>query len=110
MTELGTSVTAGLGALCNGMLPWLAMFSLRTHDFLVKSPEIKFTVERDEESGWFTASWDASDHGGGITTQGKDLSELEKNVREAVECHFEDGGMPRQIRLRFLNDAVLATL
>ena len=71
--------------------------------------EITFTVERDEESGWLTASWDAPNHGGGITTQGKDLGELEKNVREAVECHFDNGAMPRHIRLRFLNDAVLAT-
>ena len=66
-------------------------------------------VERDEESGWFTASWDAPGDTGGITTQGKDLAELEKNLREAVECHFEGKKLPRHIRLRFLNDAVLAT-
>ena len=35
--------------------------------------EITFNVERDEENGWLTASWDAPRSQGGITTQGKDL-------------------------------------
>ena len=71
--------------------------------------EITFKVERDEDSGWFTASWDAPNQTGGITTQGKDLAELEKNLREAVECHFDGEKLPQRIRLHFLNDAVLAT-
>lgn len=71
--------------------------------------EIIFTVERDEESGWPTASWDAPDAAGDITTQGKDLAELERNVREAVECHFEGGKRPERIRLHFISDAILAT-
>jgi predicted RNase H-like HicB family nuclease len=75
----------------------------------VSVDEIIFTVERDEGTGWLTASWDAPNQTGGITTQGKDLADLEKNLREAVECHFEGGKLPRQIRLRFVNDAVLAT-
>jgi len=53
--------------------------------------EITLTVERDEESGWFVASWDAPNGGGGITTQGKDLGELQGNVRDAVRCHFGKG-------------------
>jgi predicted RNase H-like HicB family nuclease len=53
-----------------------------------KHAEITFEVERDEQSGWLTASWDAPRRQGGITTQGKDLRELEQNVREAVRCHF----------------------
>ena len=71
--------------------------------------EITFTVERDEETGWLTASWDAPDQTGGITTQGKDLADLEKNLREAVECHFGGEKLPQRIRLRFVNDAILAT-
>ncbi len=71
--------------------------------------EIAFNVERDEENGWLTASWDAPRSQGGITTQGKDLRELEQNVREAVRCHFEDGKLPGRIRLHFVNDPVLAT-
>ena len=73
-----------------------------------KRSEIIFKVERDEESGWLTASWDAPHGKGEITTQGKDLRELEQNVREAVHCHFENGKLPGRIRLHFVNDAVLA--
>lgn len=71
--------------------------------------EIVLKVERDDESGWLVASWDAPDNGGGITTQGKDLSELQANVREAVRCHFGKGKTPRTIRLHFLHDPVVAT-
>lgn len=55
--------------------------------------EITLSVERDEESGGFVASWDARG-GGGIATQARDLRELEGNVREAVRCHFETGQSP----------------
>ena len=71
--------------------------------------EITFEVERDEESGWFVARWDAPRSQGGISTQGKDLRELEQNVREAVSCHFDNGKAPGRIRLHFVNDPVLAT-
>ena len=71
--------------------------------------EITFNVERDEQDGWLTASWDAPRGQGGITTQGKDLRELEQNVREPVRCHFENGTLPARIRLHFINDPVLAT-
>ena len=70
--------------------------------------EIAFTVERDDERGWLVAHWNAPRCKGGITTQGKSLRELEENIREAVTCHFEDGKLPGQIRLRFINDPVLA--
>jgi hypothetical protein len=52
---------------------------------------------------------DAPGAAGGITTQGRNLQELERNVREAVSCHFDSGGAPAQIRLHFVNDLVLAT-
>ncbi len=71
--------------------------------------EITLTVERDEDSGWFVASWDAPGRTGGITTQGKDLSELQTNVREAVRCHFGKAKMPASVRLHFVTDPVVAS-
>ncbi len=71
--------------------------------------EIILTVEHDEDSGWFVASWDEPKGAGGITTQGKDLTELQANVREAVRCHFGKGKAPHAIRLHFLTDPVVAT-
>jgi len=72
-----------------------------------QTSEITLTVERDSESGWLLAWWDAPG-GGGITTQGRDLRELQDNVREAVACHFEPGRGPRKVRLHFAIDPVLA--
>ena len=69
--------------------------------------EITLTVERDEESGCYVASWDAPRGKGGISTQGRDLRELQDNVTEAVACHFDDGKAPRSIRLHFVQDPVL---
>ena len=41
--------------------------------------EIFFTIERDDESGVLVAYWDEPS-GGGITRQGSDLAELERNT------------------------------
>ena len=69
--------------------------------------KITFQVEPDEASGWYVASWDAPGGEGGITTQGRDLQDLQANVREAVRCHFEPDQMPREIHLHFVADPVL---
>ena len=68
--------------------------------------EITFQVQRDEESGWLVAWWDAPD-GGGITTQGQDLRDLQQQITEAVAVHFDEGAIPRRIRIHFVNDAIL---
>ena len=69
--------------------------------------EITLTVTVCEDSGFLVASWNEPDGMGGITTQAKDLQELEKNVREAVSLHFDAGLVPEQIRLHFAEDPVL---
>jgi predicted RNase H-like HicB family nuclease len=56
--------------------------------------EITFQVLNDEDSGWLVASWDAPDRSGGISTQGRDLKDLQQQVGEAVEAHFDDGQAP----------------
>lgn len=69
--------------------------------------EIVFSVSQDEDSGILVASWD-DPSGGGITTQGADLQELQSMIRDAVACHFDEGGSPRSIRLHFVHDPVMA--
>ena len=71
--------------------------------------EITLIVERDEESGWLTASWDAPE-GGGLTTQGRDLTELQVNAAEAVRCHFDEDKAPRRVRLHFVQDPELVVV
>ncbi len=52
--------------------------------------EIVFQVETCADSGVLVAHWDEPDGSGGITTQGKDLRELQEQVTDAVRCHFGD--------------------
>ena len=66
--------------------------------------ELIFEVREDEVDGGFTASA----LGLGIHTEGDSAEDLQRNIREAVETHFEDGEAPRVIRLLFLRDEVLA--
>ena len=67
--------------------------------------EIIFEVLEDEADGGFTAT--ALGHG--IHTEGDSMAELRQNVREAVECHFDDPAQaPKIIRLHFVRDEVLA--
>ena len=58
--------------------------------------EIIFEILEDEIEGGFTASA----IGCGIHTEAETREELERNIREAIDCHFEeDMGKPRIIRL-----------
>ena len=57
--------------------------------------EIVLEVQADEDSGWLIASWDAPDGAGGINTQAENLRDLEREVSEAVACHFEESVRPR---------------
>ena len=65
--------------------------------------EILFVVEEAAEGGYI-----ARGTGADIVTEADTLDELRSNVKEAVECHFEDGLLPRLVRLHFVRDEVLA--
>ena len=64
--------------------------------------EITLTVNAAEEGG-FVATWD-DPRGGGISTQGEDLGELQEMVRDAVEGYFRAAGTPppHNVRLRVM--------
>ena len=67
--------------------------------------EIIFEVQEDEVDGGYCASA----LGVGIHTQADSLEELRANVKEAVDCYFDEGKeAPRLIRLHFVRDEVLA--
>lgn len=69
--------------------------------------EITFQISTDADSGWLVASWDAPGGAGGITTQGRDLEDLQRQIGDAVAVHFDEGQAPRRIRLHFMDDPVL---
>jgi predicted RNase H-like HicB family nuclease len=64
--------------------------------------EIIFLVEESPEGGYTARALGQS-----IFTDGDTLEEVRRNVREAVECHFEEGQGPRVIRLHFVREEVL---
>lgn len=67
--------------------------------------EIIFEVREDDEDG----GYNASALGVGIHTQGDTLEELRANVREAVDCYFDETmEVPKVIRLHFVRDEVMA--
>ncbi|MYD92741.1 MAG: 2-oxoisovalerate dehydrogenase [Chloroflexi bacterium] len=67
--------------------------------------EIIFEVSEDELDGGYSASA----LGYGIHTQADTFDDLRRNVREAVECYFDDGmDRPRLTRLHYVKDEVLA--
>ena len=66
--------------------------------------EIIFEVTEDEVDGGYSASA----LGYGIHTEGDTLEEVRVNIKEAVDCYFDETMQrPKLIRLHFVRDEVL---
>lgn len=65
--------------------------------------EIIFTVEESPEGGYTARALGES-----IFTEADDLETLRQNVRDAVQCHFDEGKAPKIIRLHFVREEVIA--
>ena len=70
---------------------------------MAEPSEIIFEVTEAIEGGY-----DARALGYGIFTQGEDWNDLKAMVKDAVECHFDDGAAPKVIRLHFVKDEAFA--
>ncbi len=66
--------------------------------------EIIFEVSEDETDGGYSASA----LGYGIHTDGETVEELRQNVKEVVDCYFDETmRRPKLIRLHFVREEVL---
>jgi hypothetical protein len=65
--------------------------------------EIIFLVEEAVEGGFTARALGES-----ILTEADDLDSLRANVRDAVDCHFDNDEKPKLIRLHFVSEEVLA--
>ena len=65
--------------------------------------EIIFSVQESPEGGYEAQALSAP-----IFTEADNLEELRSAVRDATECHFEEGERPKLIRLHFVRDEVIA--
>ena len=67
--------------------------------------EIIFEVTEDELDGGYSASA----LGYGIHTQGDSVEDIRSNVKEAVDCYFDETMLrPSIIRMHFVRDEILA--
>ena len=67
--------------------------------------EIIFEVTEDEVDGGYSASA----LGYGIHTQGDCVDDVRRNVREAIDCYFDETmERPSVIRLHFVRDEIMA--
>lgn len=66
--------------------------------------EIIFLVEEAVEGGY-----NAKALGEPIFTEGDSLDEIKQNIKEAVECHFDEGDAPKLIRLHIVKDELITT-
>jgi predicted RNase H-like HicB family nuclease len=64
--------------------------------------EIIFLVEEADEGGYTARAVNES-----IFTEADTLDELRQNIREAVECHFEDDRAPKVIRLHIVREEII---
>lgn len=67
------------------------------------STEIVFLVEEAPEGGYIARAL-----GQAIFTEGESPEHVEANARDAVRCHFDEGDLPKVIRLHYVRDDVIA--
>ena len=65
--------------------------------------EVFFLVEEALEGGYI-----AKAIGESIFTEADTIDELKVNIREAVHCHFDDGKLPKIIRLHLVKEEIIA--
>jgi hypothetical protein len=66
------------------------------------APEVIFLVEEAPEGGFTARALGES-----IFTEADDLADLHAKVRDAVRCHFDEGKVPKVIRLHFTREEVI---
>jgi hypothetical protein len=66
--------------------------------------EIIFIVEEDVESGYTAKALGYS-----IFTEGETIEELKENIKDALECHFENkSDIPHVVRLHQVKEELFA--
>ena len=64
--------------------------------------EIIFIVEESPEGGFEAKALDES-----IFTEGETYEKLKANIREAIQCHYEENA-PKIVRLHYVKEEVFA--
>jgi len=65
--------------------------------------ELIFVVEEAPEGGFTARALGAA-----IFTEADSLADLHVQIRDAIQCHFDEGQAPKVARLHFVRDELLA--
>lgn len=65
--------------------------------------EVIFLIEEALEGGYIARALGES-----IFTEAETMEQLKINVKEAVDCHFDDEDKPKLIRLHFVKEELIA--
>jgi len=65
--------------------------------------ELIFSIEEAPEGGYTARAIGAS-----IFTEADTLADLQKQIRDAVHCHFDEDQRPKLVRLHFVREEVIA--
>ena len=65
--------------------------------------EVIFLIEEALEGGYIARALGES-----IFTEAETMEQLKINVKEAVDCHFDDEDKPNLIRLHFVKEELIA--
>jgi hypothetical protein len=65
--------------------------------------ELIFLVQESDEGGFIAKALSES-----IITQAESIEELKTFIKDAVKCHFDEGKLPKMIRLHFVREEVFA--
>jgi hypothetical protein len=68
----------------------------------VNASEVIFVVEEAPEGGLTARALGES-----IFTEAEDLADLHAKVRDAVRCHYDEGRVPKVIRLHFVREEII---
>ena len=64
--------------------------------------EIIFLIEESREGGFIATALGES-----IFTDGENYEEIKRNIKDAVDCHFDEKRKPKLIRLHIVKDEVI---
>lgn len=64
--------------------------------------EIIFNIEEDLINGYVAKAVNHS-----IYTQGDTIEELKENIKDAIQCHFENVDIPQVVRLKFVRQEIM---
>lgn len=64
--------------------------------------EIIFLIEEASEGGYTAKALGES-----IFTEGETFEETKKNIKDAVDCHFDEDKKPKLIRLHMVKEEII---